>query len=646
MNNYQWKRVSTIVCFLLTLPSYVIGQSFNEQPSDFFALDLSELRNVVVTVASTKEESIIETPAIVSRYDRDEMASMGLATLKDMLSFIPGIQLNDTTSGPTSVMIRGVYEPYNQKVLFLLDEVPYWMPAHGEIPLLGMPIEAIDHVEVIRGPGSVYYGTNATAGVIKVVTRKGGGNRVALGAGSNGRVNGSGYYQYKFNKDSRLNLGFESQRDDGYDGFFDDNSGQTIKEAEEMNSVLAHFIHKDLNLLAHTFTSTTNGVAGARTINNTTDLKHTGALIHGDYTWHFLKTNLKLFSDYNNFYLKFDTKNLVGGTTDGGFRFDEDGNDNYRWRKGATLDYTWSKQLRVFAGAEHEKRSSNAYEMFNAETGATTGTLVEALSLNETSLYGQIDYNTAKWRFIAGSRYTDNDLSGSDITPRLAVVYKIDPEQSVKLLYSVGFNAPNFTQSKASLAGVVQGDPDLMPEKVKSTDLAYSYATKDSLFVANIFHLQAKNFIQRVTAPGGGITYFNADKFERFGGELDYQHKFGAWKLFANLAYHQQGNQTITDDETALFVPRITTSLGASYTFLQHHAIGTSLRTISDRGCAGAQELANINYSYRFDNYDFYVTIRNLFDQQILSPDVEGRQDILIASGDGINFFSGIRYHF
>jgi outer membrane receptor protein involved in Fe transport len=646
MNMNKLKFFWAIILFLVVKPFSAFGLPSADQPTNFFELDLAELSNIVVTIASSNAETILETPAIVSRYDRDEMADMGLVTLKDILSFIPGVILNDVTSGPTSVMIRGVYEPYNQKVLFLLDNVPYWMPAHGEIPLLGMPIEAIDHIEVIRGPGSVYYGTNATAGVIKVVTRKDGGNRIALAGGKNGLVNGSGYYHNQFNNDAKINVGFESQRDDGYDGFFDDGSGRTLKEAEEMSSILTSLSYKKMNVLAHAFQSTTNGVAGARTANNWSEIQNTGYLLHGDYTWRFEKADIKLFSDYNNFYLKFDTKNLVGGVTDGGFRFENNGHDNYRWRSGSTVDYAWSKQLRLFAGAEYEKRASGAYQLFNAETDATVGTLVPDLSLDETSLYTQIDYNTAKWRFMAGGRFTDNDFTGSDLTPRTAVVYKINREQSIKFLHSEGFNSPNFTQSKASFPGVVQGEPSLKPERVKSSDLAYSYATNNSLFVANIFYLKTHNFIQRMTAPGGGITYFNANKFERYGGELDFQHKYHNWRLFFNLAYHHQGNEIITDDETALYAPKITTGSGFSYTFLNHHTVGASLRTTSRRGKAGNHEYASVHYKYVFNNYDFFATIRNLFDQEMLNPDVEGWQDILIAGGDGFNFLTGLRYHF
>ena len=127
---------ATILPFMMMVPQTVFGEVSEPdhellQAEELLDLSLTELGNITVTVASTHEETIQKTPAIVSRYEMDDMAKMGLRTLKDVLSFVPGVVLNDIKSGPTSIMIRGVYEAYNQKVLFLVDDVPYWMPSHA-----------------------------------------------------------------------------------------------------------------------------------------------------------------------------------------------------------------------------------------------------------------------------------------------------------------------------------------------------------------------------------------------------------------------------------------------------------------------------------------------------------------------------------
>ncbi|MBA6357086.1 TonB-dependent siderophore receptor, partial [Colwellia sp. BRX8-3] len=191
-----------------------------EQQS-IFELSLAELLNVRVDVASYTSERIIQTPAIVSRYDQNDLTLMGIKSLKDMLSFIPGFVLQENRAGGTPVMIRGIVEAFNQKILFIVDDVPYWMPSHSEIPLLGIPIEAISHVEVIRGPGAIYYGTNASAGVIKIVTKQKAGNSLAVNYDSNQKLNVGGYYFHAFDDDSHFSLGVESQKDNGFTSYFE-----------------------------------------------------------------------------------------------------------------------------------------------------------------------------------------------------------------------------------------------------------------------------------------------------------------------------------------------------------------------------------------------------------------------------------------
>lgn len=183
---------------ILSLAANLIVNARVNAVDEMENISLDELLSldVSVDVASSKVESIIDTPAIVSRYDTKDMQKLGLHTLKDVLSFFPGFVVQDGKV-TSMVMIRGISETFNQKVLFLLDGVPYWMPAHGDIPLLGIPIEAIDRVEVIRGPGAVIYGTNASAGVISVVTKKDQSKLVALKLNNNPLVNTSAYIGHK-----------------------------------------------------------------------------------------------------------------------------------------------------------------------------------------------------------------------------------------------------------------------------------------------------------------------------------------------------------------------------------------------------------------------------------------------------------------
>jgi len=140
-------------------------------------------------------------------------------------------------------------------------------------------------------------------------------------------------------------------------------------------------------------------------------------------------------------------KNLFPGT-DVEYRYDDHGEDNARWRSGVTLNYPVNDSLSLFGGMEYERRESEALIGFGF--GPPALTLRQSDSLSERSAFGQADVKSGHWRFLLGARYTDNSASGDKLTPRVSAVYKIDPDQSLKLLYSVGFNSPNFQQSSIS----------------------------------------------------------------------------------------------------------------------------------------------------------------------------------------------------
>ncbi len=642
---------------LLCLSALTIPALSQAKPADEYSIEqmlgmeLKDLADLKVTVASTKPESIIETPAIVSRYDMETLSAMGLRTLKDALSFIPGVVLQDHLVGQTIVMMRGVYEGFNQKVLFLVDGVPYFMPSHSEIPLSGIPIESISHIEVIRGPGSVFYGTNATAGVINVVTKKDTNNsRLSASYGSNDKLNGGGIINHAFNEDTGLSLAFESQSDNGYDARYPTYPGYpggTINKAEEMDSVLAKLRYKKVNLLAQAFQSAANGLGSPRQINNVNTLDYTGYLLHADYGDTTGNTDWKLYTDYNNFSLKYTVLDRFGSNIPGGYRFSDDGEQNYRWRSGSSANYHWSKALSIFTGVEYEERYTGQYQVYNGVTEATTAVLMPAFGLSEWSFYSQVDYVLGeKWRFLLGGRFTDNSITGTDAVPRLGTVYKINDEQSLKLLYSVGFNSPSFTQLKADNLPEVQGNTGLAPEKIETVDLAYSYAKGNNLFVANIFYLKAQNFIisDRTT---GTIRFYNASDFDRYGAELDYQGILAKqWTLFANLAYHAQGNSTDETDTTAIYTPKVTTALGLSYNFLPRHSIGASMRTISHRTASPSLAQLNLDYQYKLERLTLFSTLRNTLDEEILNPNIGEYNPREVPGGDGINFLVGAKYTF
>jgi len=250
MQNCYKIRNNYLYLFLILLP-LSSNIAYSRPTTDYFELGLKELMDLEVSVASINPESLLKTPAIVSSYSTKDLEKMGLRSLREMLSFIPGLFIQSSNIPMDSLMVRGVSEAYNQKILLLIDDVPYWGPSHSQIPLLGIPLEAIDHIEVIRGPGAVIYGTNASAGVVKVVTKNySSDNSLAVRGGSHGQINGGGFYSTSLSNSADLSIGIELQKEKGYQGFFenevklsylpdDQETSGTIREKMQMKSLLA-----------------------------------------------------------------------------------------------------------------------------------------------------------------------------------------------------------------------------------------------------------------------------------------------------------------------------------------------------------------------------------------------------------------------
>ena len=125
----------------------------------------------LVTVASRYKQTTREAPAVVEVIDQQDIRRMGYRTLADVLQSLSGIFLSQSPEGYQLAWIRGVIQSDNNKILLMIDGVPTydgfythaWLDAY-------LPLDHVKQIEVIKGPGSAIYGTNAFAGVINVVT--------------------------------------------------------------------------------------------------------------------------------------------------------------------------------------------------------------------------------------------------------------------------------------------------------------------------------------------------------------------------------------------------------------------------------------------------------------------------------------------
>ena len=629
--SYQYSSIKVISALLcsVSMSALCLGDS---EP-DPFDIELTDLAQLKVSIASGEPERIIDTPAVVTSYQTENMQKMGLNTLEDLLNFVPGVVVQDTSIGTKAVMIRGMVEAFNQKVLFLLDGSPYWQPSHGGVPLLAMPFTYIQKVEVIRGPGAVIYGSNASGGVINVITKQSDESNLDIKIDS--LVSRDVAFYHKKNYQTfNIRMGGHVFKQKGYRAEFknrpippiyptDTPLNTTMTKAQASQSIWLAMNSENWQLNLHHFKSQNDGLAAAASTINQSTLEYSGTLIQTEFNQQSPLGFVKLKGDINNFYLRIPTKNLLGFGQDGTQEFEGEGERNNRYRVEGSLQSRFTNNIDWLNGFELELRETGDY--VNADiNGEPVSTSMAANQTKEVSLYSQLDMSWQASRWVIGARMVENNQAGDDWLPRVSYIYSVDNHRSMKLLYSEGLSAPTFVQQFIEIApNVVKGDDDIKSEKIRTWELVYTVQKDEHFFVVSIYQLSAHDFIFRTVNDEGIVAFANTSNFTREGLDLDYRYRNDFVEVFGNVSWAFQGNDEIIDDATALFVPKLRANVGVSYAVSSTLNLGGSLIHTSERDTAKAMNVVNITAIYKKENWNTRLYLENLLQEKIAHPDVQ-----------------------
>jgi outer membrane receptor protein involved in Fe transport len=175
------------------LPVTGKGDKRKEDPLDrVFDMSLEDLLEVKVNSAARIDEKIADIPASVVLITRDEIESYGYSNLAEILANIPGLfMIDDYGEGGANFGVRGFWSGQtNDNMIIMVNGVPHIHDFYSNYALdkIAVPVEAIDRIEVIRGPMSVIYGSGAFFGVVNIITDKpkpGNDNILSTSYGSN-----------------------------------------------------------------------------------------------------------------------------------------------------------------------------------------------------------------------------------------------------------------------------------------------------------------------------------------------------------------------------------------------------------------------------------------------------------------------------
>jgi len=148
--------------------------SFAEGGDDIFALGLEDLMNTKVVTASKSKERAFDVPAAITVITNEDIRRSGQTTVMEVLRMVPGMQVSQINSSAWAISARGFADEYANKMLVMIDGRSIYTPTFSGVywELVNLPLEDIDRIEVIRGPGATVWGANAVNGVINIVTKE------------------------------------------------------------------------------------------------------------------------------------------------------------------------------------------------------------------------------------------------------------------------------------------------------------------------------------------------------------------------------------------------------------------------------------------------------------------------------------------
>lgn len=201
---------ATGVCLLLLLVAPGVSQQTPSQPPlgttsvDLTSMDLEQLSDIKVTTASLFSDKLSAAPAIMSVVTSDELRRFGGITLGEILDRVPGLTQSSQYFTDRSLLAADGDQTKTSggHILFLINGRPTREVMEGGIIsdlLESFPVEILERIEIIRGPGSVLYGSNAFSAVVNLITRKAESTQGSVKGlvGADGALASSGHFLFK-----------------------------------------------------------------------------------------------------------------------------------------------------------------------------------------------------------------------------------------------------------------------------------------------------------------------------------------------------------------------------------------------------------------------------------------------------------------
>lgn len=536
-NRLRRRLLSVLICAAgnACVPAYAAtppssSPSIAALPAEDPVSDLLRVLDEETEIATRTKLNIDFVPGMVTVLHGKDLLAKGVRTVYEALGLVPGIELSMAGDGQYQFLVRGMGKTFaSTKTKFLINGVDMNSTLGPVATVRTIPIEQVDRIEVVRGPGSAIYGEYALAGVVDVITLEHGNSAFVRYGDIDGSTLGATYGYHPQNSRFGFSLNIAGTDTDGgevktgRDRLWApplsqpaiSNAPGTSNEHERNNSAMLKLSYADLTAnIQHVGSAFGDhfGVADVLPDENSKLVRRwdfdtvevrIGSVSRAEVRlgWtHFLTdlTEQQLYPA--GFQGKFQSEGVVGGphyeetrtTLKTAFEFPIAAN-HYGV---AGAEYAEVRQGDTWIERNYKQTPSGFVEAPQTKYTGSDNWLKEGLERRIASAYLQDQYTGFdKVTVTAGLRVDHYNDVGNAVTPRIGAVYQLSSRQTLKFQYSDAFRPPSFLELYARNNPVVNGNPDIKPERMHNLEAGYVYNSGQHIFRTTAFFSEINRII-------------------------------------------------------------------------------------------------------------------------------------------------------
>jgi outer membrane receptor for ferrienterochelin and colicins len=575
------------------------------QPKVMSGLSLEDLMNVKVETvvgASKREQKETTAAASVTIITADDIRRYGYRTLAELLENVPGFYITyDRNYSYAAVQGFGPEGDYNSRILLLIDghrlnDNIYDQALLGtEFPL---DLDVICRVEIIQGPGSSMYGSNAFFGVINVITRKAGslkGAEASVTAESlmTGAANVSAGGQTKSGIAAFVSASIYSSRGNQslffpeFDSPSTSNGYADDADHDRSEQFFSNISYKDFRFqIAYggrtkQVPTASFGTTFDSTMENTFDAHGYVDLSYDHVFSSGLAISGRVFLDDYDYTGNYPY--YLSSAANSPVVINHDRSAGDWWGTEMKVSKTIFRKHLVTAGTEYRDDFRQLQQ--NYDISPFTSYLDSNPTEYEYGIYAQDDFSIRENLLLsAGLRHDLGSDFGGTTNPRLGLIYNPRKRTTLKFLYGTAFRVPNEFELYYQTSNLELPNPLLQPEKIQSGQIiAEQYLGKSYKFSADFFADKLDHLIDEMAVAPGVLQFENMGTVRTEGVEGTFEAKWSSGLAFqANYTYEHP-----VDENTGEIVANIPTEMANANLlvpfFSKNITAGLNLHYVSSR---------------------------------------------------------------